>query len=170
MFLWQIGPWIPEACFYGQRANRAAVLGIVTKRGILTCCNASHTPPEPPLNTTLAASMPASDALPCEPLGAQSGFARQRARSRNSCQQPAPRPVPQSEISPPITDAQEQQFCAFFLKNMLLFNPRFTRISGMWYLVASGSCKFPFSPAIRHVPIFRKTGGSKTCVQHSELL
>jgi hypothetical protein len=45
VFLWQIDPWIPEACFYDQRANCAAVLGVVTKRGILACCNASHTLP-----------------------------------------------------------------------------------------------------------------------------
>jgi len=27
---------------------------------------------------------------------------------------------------------------AFFFRNMLLSNPRFTRVSGMWYLVAFG--------------------------------
>lgn len=83
---------------------------------------------------------------------------------------PARTHVPQSEIPSPGTDAQEQQSYAFFLKNMLVFASRFTQISGMWYLVDFGEHQFSiYLPAIRHVPIFRKTGGSKTCVQLSGL-
>jgi hypothetical protein len=54
VFLWRIDPWIPEACFYDQRANCAAVWDIVTKRGILACCNAAHTPLATPINSTQA--------------------------------------------------------------------------------------------------------------------
>lgn len=59
---------------------------------------------------------------------------------------------------------------AFFFRNMLLSSPRFTRISGMWYLVAFGEIKFSIFTGCPARPyFFCKTGGLKTCVQLLEL-
>lgn len=169
MFLWQIDPWIPEACFYDQRANCAAVWDIVTKRGILACCNAAHTPPATPINSTQATD---ARSRIRRKSGKAGGLNSPCSRPRQSavktllaavalrwpgavcCAGPvcpgsfrskaAYLGVPQSEIPSGLADVFTPQPYALFLKNMLLFTSRVTQISGMWYQVARGAANFVF--------------------------
>lgn len=63
--------------------------------------------------------------------------------------------VPQSEIRLQQLRHSRHSRYAFFIGNMLVFDPRFTRISGMWYLVAFGEIQISVLAGLfRHIPTF----------------